>query len=384
MYAAKRPLMRPIIFLLILVVLALAACSGRGTTSNWPGMSAEGDTVYVAYGKEVLAYDTASQAVVWTYPVDGERGLQYYAAPSVLDGRVVIGDYGKASSMINPKQIVSIYGLSDPPGSPSDWINSETAEDKIIAPPLQVGDRAFVAVGLEVLALDATNGDSLWAVPFMAENPIWGPMAFADGTVYAASMDGNVYAIDAETGTEDGRWTTDTSFPGGLTLDGDNIYAGGYDNKLHAFDRTSFGAEHWNIDTDAGIWGAPAVLDGRVFFGDMDGNVYAVDAESGDLIWQTEGAGPIVTSPAISDGVVYVASEGDPEDRANPQWHMTAFNAEDGTQLWQQSPPTGIYTTPVVIGDSVIGVLFGNADELLVAYDKNSGVEQWTYTPAAE
>jgi outer membrane protein assembly factor BamB len=63
---------------------------------------------------------------------------------------------------------------------------------------------------------------------------------------------------------------------------------------------------------------------------------------------------------------------------------MTAFDAEDGTQLWQQSPPTGIYTTPVVIGNSVIGVLFGDADELLIAYDKASGVEQWTYTPAAE
>jgi len=366
----------------MLVTIVLAACAGQAQTENWPGMSANGDKIYVAYGQAVLAYDTATQSADWTYPSDEERGqLQYYAAPSVLDGRVVFADYGQATSLINPRQIVTIYGMSDPPGSPSDWTNNELAHDKVIAPLLQEGDRAFVATGdNQLFAVDATNGAPLWSVPFAVENPIWGPMAFDDGNVYVAAMDGNVYAVDAESGTENGRWETETSFPGGLTLDGDSLYAGGYDNKLHAFDKSSPGSEFWTFDTGAGIWGAPTVADGQVFFGDMEGNVYAVDAESGTSLWQKDVPGPIVTSPAFSDGVIYIASESDPDNR-DKKWYLTAFDVENGAQLWQVTPPTGIYTTPVVIGDSVIGVLFGDADELLIAYDKVTGTQQWTYTP---
>ncbi|MBE2224035.1 MAG: PQQ-like beta-propeller repeat protein [Anaerolineae bacterium] len=386
MYAAKRPFTKPILFLLILAAFVLAACAGQEQTQNWPGMTADGDKVYVAYGPAVLAYDTATQSADWTYPSGEERSqLQFDAAPSVLNGRVVFGDYGQATSMINPRQIVSVYGVSDPPGSPSDWKNSDLAEDKIIAPLLQEGDRAFFATGdSKVFAIDATNGQALWPAPFVAANPIWGPMAYADGNLYVAGMDGNIYAIDGEAGTENGRWQTESSFPGGLTLDGDMLYAGGLDNFLHAFDRTVSDTEEvWVFTAETGIWGAPIVVDEQVIFGDMNGNVYAVAAATGELLWQASAPGPIVTSPAVSDGVIYIASEGDPGSREQ-QWFLTAFNSEDGTQVWQQSPVAGIYTTPVVIGDSVIGVLFGTTTEdLLIAYDKTSGIQQWTYSPTS-
>ncbi len=383
MYVAKRPFSKPIIFLFILAALVFSACSAAARQSqNWPGITAEGDKVYVAHGLSVFAYDTATQTVEWTYPSGDEGGsVQYYAAPSTLNGRVIFGDFGQAKSLINPGQIVSIYGVSDPPDSSSDWVNSELAEDKIIAPILQDGERAFVATGdSKLFAVDVATGAPLWSAPFEVENPIWGSMAYDDGEVYAAAMDGNVYAVDAESGNENGRWETETSFPSGLTMDGDALYVGGYDNKLHAFDKTSPGSEFWSVDTEAGIWGAPTVAEGSVIFGDMDGNVYVVDAASGKTKWQNSVPGPIVTSPAISDGVIYIASEGDPESK-NKQWYLTAFNLEDSTQLWQQNPPTGIYTTPVIVNDAVVSVLFGDADELLVAYDKTSGNLKWSYTP---
>lgn len=383
LYVAKRPFTKPIIFLLILATFLLAACAGQAQTQNWPGMTAVGDTVFVAYGPALLAYDTATQSVDWTYPSGEERSqLQFDAAPAVLNGQIVFGDYGQATSLINPRQIVSVYGVSNPPGSPSDWTNNELAQDKIIAPLLQEGDRAFFATGdSKVFAVDAATGQPLWSEPFTAANPIWGPMAYADGTLYVAGMDGNIYAIDAETGIGNGRWQTDSSFPGGLTLAGDMLYVGGLDNFLHVFDRTAPDSEEvWTFTAEAGIWGAPIVVDEQVIFGDMNGNVYALAATSGDLLWQTAAPGPIVTSAAFSDGVIYIASEGDTESK-DQQWFLTAFNLEDGTQLWQQTPVAGIYTTPVVIDNSVIGVLYGDTDELLIAYDKTSGTKQWGYTP---
>lgn len=379
--AAKRPFLKPLLFL-ILAAFILSACAGEAQNPNWPGISAAGDVVYVAYGPSVLAYDVVEQTALWSYPTGDERSaVQFHAAPSVVEGSVVFGDYGKASSLFNPRQIVSIYGVSDPPGAPSDWINDEVATDKIIAPLMQVGNRAFVGTGDGyLLALDAESGEALWSDSFATENSIWGPMAFADGLVYVADMAGNIYAVEAETGEENGRWTTDTSFPGGLTLEGDTLFAGGYDNKVHAFDRSSPETELWAFDALSGIWGAPIAADGRVYFGDMAGNVYAVNAETGKVLWQKAVEGPIVTSPAFADGLVYIASEGDPEDRED-HWYLTAFNAEDGSQSWQQLLPKGIFTTPVVVGDLIVGVMYGEGDDLLIAFDKETGVQQWTYAP---
>ncbi|MFO7681659.1 MAG: PQQ-binding-like beta-propeller repeat protein [Chloroflexota bacterium] len=384
MYGAKRPFLKPTLFILILAAFVLTACgTGQAQTQNWPGMSAAGDTVYVAHGPAVLAFDVVNQAALWSFPTVDERGtLQFYAPPSVLEGRVILGDYGIATSMFNPRQIVSIYGLSDPPGAPSDWINADVATDKIIAPPLQVGDRVFVATADgQLLALDSATGELLWDQPFSAEYGFWGSLAFADGVVYAADLDGNVYGVEAESGVENGRWKTDASFPGGLTLDGDTIFAGGLDNRVRALDRTSPGSELWMFEAANGVWGAPTAVDEFVFFGDMTGNVYAVAGDTGALLWQQAVSGPIVTSPVVVDGVLYIASEGDPENRT-PTWQLTAFNSADGAQLWQQSPPAGIYTTPVVVGDLVVGVMHGAGNgDLLIAYDITTGVQQWTYAP---
>jgi outer membrane protein assembly factor BamB len=383
LYGAKRPLLKPTLFLLILAAFVLTACgTGQAQTQNWPGMSAVGDTVYVAHGSAVLAFDVVTQSALWSFPPVDERGiLQFYAAPSVLEGRVVLGDYGEATSMFNPRQIVSIYGLSNPPGAPSDWINDDLAEDKIIAPPLQVGERAFVATADgQLLALDAANGEMLWDQPFSTAYGFWGPMAFADDTVYVADLGGNVIGVEAESGVENGRWEANTSFPGGLTLDGDIIYAGGYDNLVHAFDRTSPGSELWRFATASGIWGVPVASDESIFFGDMAGNVYAVKADTGTLLWQRAVDGPIVTSPVIADGVMYIASEGNPDSRT-PLWQLTAFSTADGAELWQQSPPAGIYTTPVVVGNLVIGAMAAHSTDLLIAYEKTTGVQQWTYAP---
>ncbi len=47
---------------------------------------------------------------------------------------------------------------------------------------------------------------------------------------------------------------------------------------------------------------SPAVSDGIVYIGSMDGNMYALDANSGNVVWKTETLGPIENSPSVSNG----------------------------------------------------------------------------------
>jgi outer membrane protein assembly factor BamB len=45
--------------------------------------------------------------------------------------------------------------------------------------------------------------------------------------------------------------------------------------------------EHkWSFETGGPVWSSPTVMDDTVYVGSLDGNLYAVDASSGDELWR--------------------------------------------------------------------------------------------------
>ncbi len=54
---------------------------------------------------------------------------------------------------------------------------------------------------------------------------------------------------------------------------------------------------------------SPAVVNGIVYVGSLDANMYALDANTGNIIWNYTTGGPILSSPAIDGGGVYFTSE---------------------------------------------------------------------------
>jgi outer membrane protein assembly factor BamB len=53
---------------------------------------------------------------------------------------------------------------------------------------------------------------------------------------------------------------------------------------------------------------SPAVGGGVVYIGSFDGNVYAIDAQSGQKEWAFQTGDIVHSSPAVVNGVVYVGS----------------------------------------------------------------------------
>ena len=70
----------------------------------------------------------------------------------------------------------------------------------------------------------------------------------------------------------------------------------------------------WSKDGLIGVSGTPTVYRGRAYFGDWQGNVWAVDAKTGADIWSTKigsgGFGFVVGAPAISSDAVYISTAG--------------------------------------------------------------------------
>jgi len=65
----------------------------------------------------------------------------------------------------------------------------------------------------------------------------------------------------------------------------------------------------WRYSTgDFNVLSSPAVVGGVVYIGSGDTNVYALNATSGNKLWNYTTGGAVYSSPAVVNGVVYVGS----------------------------------------------------------------------------
>ena len=219
---------------------------------------------------------------------------------------------------------------------------------------------------------------------------------FDDGVVYVGSDDGNVYAIDAATGRQ--RWQRRTGGPVASTpaIAQGRLFVASYDGKVYALDVRT-GEPLWKFATGGerrfeakGLHGllpkqqtiadpfdvflsSPVVAEGTVFVGSGDGNVYAIDAASGEPRWTFRTGDVVHASPAFANGVVYVGSwDGD----------FYAVDARTGAEKWRfhggQDPAmhnqVGFQSSPAVV-DGVVYV--GCRDSNLYALDAATGQEKW-------
>lgn len=377
LHRVQRPLMRPIIIVLIAASLLLVSCGAEIASQNWPGMTVDGEHVYVAYGTGVAAVDVDARQLQWTFPDELSPSLLFFASPSVSDSRIVLGDFGMPGGMFSPSATITIYALGEAEGgAPSVlWTRDNIATDRIIAPALQADGRVFVGTADNHLyALDAESGELHWE--FATEHSVWAQPVYSEGFVYVASLDNNVYALDPENGELKWQVTLGGSVAGHPVLSDGVLYVPSFDRQLHALDAES-GDEIWAADAENWIWGSPALGNGSIYFGDIDGNIYAVSAETGEQQWQSVAGGAIQSALLYADGVLYVTSgdtEGDQDERRG---ELMALDAERGEMLWQRETPAPVFSAPVLSNDGIVIVYQVGQTARLNVFDKEGGALTW-------
>ena len=387
MYTTRLPAKWPVLIFFIAAAFLITACGTAVANSNWPGMIAIGDVVYLAYGPGVIAVDIKEEEELWIYrPQDVGNQVQLFAEPSVVEQSVVVGDYGDSGGFLNPRITVGIYGLNDGDlastgrtARPEEiWRNKESAADRIIASPLQVGDIAYVGTADNImLALDQSNGGTLiWQ--FETGKPVWSRPVYEDGVLYMGSMDGLVYSLNANDGSL--RWSQDLggAVSANIVFENGLLYINSYNQSANALDPVS-GDIIWTIETSTAVWGASAVSGNELYLVDLSGTVYGVDALTGEIRWTEEIGEVVQAGPAIGDGIVYVVTTGDPEvDGDERNGSVIAMSTDNGKVVWEEQVPQPLYTPPLVIGESVV-VALNEGSALLLEFDGNDGSLNWTY-----
>ena len=168
-----------------------------------------------------------------------------------------------------------------------------------------------------------------WSFGFPASTRARSQPAIAMGAVFVGSQDGTVYAFDLETGCV--RWT--------------------YAARAEVRTGITLGKR--------GPEGIPTA-----YFGDIIANLYALDATTGELVWQTSPddhhSATLTGTPAFANGNLYVpVSSLEVVTAANPEYacctfrgHVMAVNGDDGSVLWDSY---AIPNTPISTGDTAAG-----------------------------
>jgi len=123
------------------------------------------------------------------------------------------------------------------------------------------------------------------------------------------------------------------------------FFGSSVDGRLFCMDLSS-GKELWTYFTDAPIRLAPMIVDGRVFVGSDDGHAYCLDARTGTLIWRLR-AGPddervlargrmisrwpVRTGVLVDSGVAFFGAGIFPHEKV----FVYAVDAETGKVIWK-------------------------------------------------
>jgi outer membrane protein assembly factor BamB len=221
---------------------------------------------------------------------------------------------------------------------------------------------------------------------------------YQDKTLYFGGDDANIYAVDAETGRQIWKRPTGGPAPCSPAVMNGTVYAMSYDGKFYALNAQT-GAIKWKFATEGerrfeakGIHGlepknqtmadqfdvflsSPVMVQNSVYFGSGDGNLYALDAATGDLKWKFKTGDVVHSSPAYADGVLYFGSW--------DSWFY-AVDAATGKEKWRfhggEDPlihnQVGFQSSAAVV-DGVVYV--GCRDSNLYALDAATGKEKWRF-----
>lgn len=202
----------------------------------------------------------------------------------------------------------------------------------------------------------------------------------ADGVLYAGSHDGEVIAVNAESGKR--LWRVNTKLPlsAGPGVGEGFVIFGSSDGDVVALDAAT-GAERWRHSVSSEVLARPLVTEGMALVRTVDGRLQALSLTDAAQRWVVQEAVPALslrgTAPAVRSGETILAGFDNGK--------VLAVDVKNGETLWDTtvSPPQGrteldrlvdLDAVVRIVGDDVFVVGFQGRAAMLAL---NSGQIWW-------
>lgn len=206
--------------------------------------------------------------------------------------------------------------------------------------------------------------------------------AVASDTIYAASRDGVLLAVDRESGKLRWKQKTGLALTGGVGAGYGMVLAATGKGEVVAF-KAEDGSQLWRSALSAAVLSVPALDAGVVVAQSADGKVYGLKREDGSRLWVHDTSVPVLSlrggaSPLLTQGAVFVGTAGG---------KVEAIEAESGIMAWEVRVATNQGRSELERMVDVNGDLLLEGKTLyslgfqsqLTAVDVESGRKLWQY-----
>lgn len=263
---------------------------------------------------------------------------------------------------------------------------------------------AFVAYNTRVVAVNLTNGKQAWSFPtsggtemFFADPGVSPDMIVVGSEGPANSHSGALFGLDPATGEQ--QWClafdekaaqrlncpltptatrsvffglmppVDNRLVGGITVADGVAYFGMANHNIYAVNAQT-GEYLWEATARHPVWAAPTVAADTVYAVSLDHSLYALDRATGQIQWSQDLGGMLVGAPALTDGTLLVGTFGK---------QLVALDAaRQGSERWSIPTDNAVWSGPAVV-DGV--AYFTDLSGGLYAADAATGELVWRQTP---
>ena len=163
-------------------------------------------------------------------------------------------------------------------------------------------------------------------------------------------------------------------------------HLGSYTGPVPALDSVA-----WKFQTRGRVISSPAVSGGLVVVGSTDGSLYGLNRADGTQRWKFDTRGPVMSSPAIANGLVYVASV---------DGNIYAVDSATGAQRWafatrgerrftapgihgaiprteRMPDPFDVFLSSPTVANGTVYI--GSGDQQVYALDAATGTLKWSF-----
>jgi outer membrane protein assembly factor BamB len=229
----------------------------------------------------------------------------------------------------------------------------------VTAPPAFAGHLAFFPVdNHQVAAFDIQSGTPAWTA---AGTPTSTP-ATGDGLLFLAEPD-SITALRQDTGEQVWRLPFSEELAVPLVWDNGWLVASDVSGNVLAL-RATDGTLIWRAELGVRVHAAPALAADRVYVPLEDGRVVALDVTSGAQKWAHKLGGPPNEMLALDDRV-YVGSDDN---------YFYCLMARNGEIAWRWRTGGDVIGVPVIDQHRVY---FVSRDNVLRGLDRHSGAQRW-------
>ena len=276
-----------------------------------------------AQARELYCFDLWTGELRWTVKADGISG-----SPSTMPQ--VNDDTGLAASTVatNGKQVCAIFATGDVVCADMDgkrlWAKNLGVPDNhygFASSLLMYGNELIIQYdnnsNAKLIALSAANGNQLWSKSRKDKIAWSSPIIAKAGGQQAVIVMGNP-AITAYS--------------------------------------ASNGAELWRVECMSGeVGSSPCASNGVIYGASEYATCVAINAETGEKIWEASDCLPECSSPVATKDLLYVATS---------YGAVCAYNTEDGSVVKQHELTTPFYSSPIIADGKIY--LFSNSGKCYI------------------